>query len=122
MRVLHVEDDRRIRQAVAEELSKKGCYTQSVRGFSEAMTALALNFDRRPPDVVLTDIDLGPYGGISGGRRVVEACKRDSIPVVVLSGNPPKDIGVPALVKSRLDGDVIVQALRQAVEVSDADS
>ena len=40
MKVLHVDDDSRILEAVASQLSKEGCYVQSVPSLTAAMTAL----------------------------------------------------------------------------------
>ena len=85
-RVLLVEDEPLVRAALAEDLAAAGLAVAAAPD-AEAALRLAGAADAPPPDVLVTDVDLGP--GMDGLALAAEARRRwRTVGVVVMSGNP----------------------------------
>jgi CheY-like chemotaxis protein len=84
MRVLLIEDDDLIRSTLAETLSDEGI---EVDGLANAEDALVLLGAGQVPDVLVTDINLGP--GIDGVDLADMArARHPDVEIVFISGQP----------------------------------
>ena len=82
MRVLLIDDDALVRQSLADTLESEGI---EVDGLASAEDALVLLGAGQVPDVLVTDIDLGP--GLSGLDLIAIARERHpEVEVVLISG------------------------------------
>jgi CheY-like chemotaxis protein len=82
-RVVVVEDHEDLRAAVAEMLAHEGW---DVRTFGEVEPALDA-IGASPPDVVLTDINVGARTGQALARALAAESATAGIPVVAMSGS-----------------------------------
>jgi len=109
-RVLVVEDDRELREALAALLASVG-YTVDAVG--ECETALTL-LSQRPPHVVVLDMMMDG----TNGWAFLSAKSRNpalaSIPVVVTSGSPPtrSSRGIVAWLQKPFDFDELLRVLK----------
>lgn len=88
MRVLLIDDDQMVRQTLADTLADEGI---EVYGLANAEDALVLLGAGQVPDVLVSDIDLGP--GLSGIDLAAIARERHPAVEVVLIGGKPPDPG-----------------------------
>jgi len=84
LRVLIVDDSRTIVAALSHMLSQNG-YEPSSAG--DAETALKIACDD-PPDLIFLDIVLPGMSGFTALRKLRRHPKTESVPVVMISGNP----------------------------------
>ncbi|HEX9100967.1 MAG TPA: response regulator, partial [Polyangia bacterium] len=115
--MLVVEDDRPLRRLLAAELSERGYAVTDVGGVAEARAAI----DRRPFDLVLTDLALAHLSGLE-----VLAHARDEqpgVPVVFLTGRGTIDDAVRAMklgafdfLQKPLDSERLVLTVEKATE------
>jgi signal transduction histidine kinase/CheY-like chemotaxis protein len=81
LRVLVVEDDAEVRSVVMAFLASLGCEASACEDADSALAAL----DNADPDLLLTDIALGPgLRGTALAREVVR--RRPGLPVLLMSG------------------------------------
>jgi DNA-binding response OmpR family regulator len=91
MKVMLVEDDELVRETLAEGLEDAGL---QVTEFSDPNDALRPPEGTDPPDVVITDVDLGST--LNGFEVAVAAHDRwPLVRVVLISGLPPGHTGQP---------------------------
>jgi len=91
MRILLIEDDQQVRTTLMEMLSDEGL---DVEGLANAEDALVLLGAGQVPDVLVTDIDLGPgLGGID--LADMARAKHPEVEVVLISGTPSNPRGRP---------------------------
>ena len=91
MRVLLIEDDQQVRTDLMETLSNEGL---DVDGLANAEDALVLLGAGQVPDVLVTDINLGPgLGGID--LADMARAKHPNVEVVFISGAPFDSRGRP---------------------------
>lgn len=84
MRVLLIEDDAEARASLAELLGEAGI---EVDGLANAEDALVLLGAGQVPDVLVTDIDLGP--GLDGvGLAEMAQARHPDVGIVFISGDP----------------------------------
>lgn len=77
-----VEDDAEVRQVVETFLDTLGCHVVAVATAQQALARL--DADAEPPDLLLTDIALGP--GMRGTRLSTEVQRRyPRLPVLLMS-------------------------------------
>jgi len=83
-RILMVEDEEPLRSVLSEYFVERGYNVESRESRIDAVTA----FERRPPDVMIVDLDLGgdPMEGLDVARRTDHA-----IPVIFLAGHDDAD-------------------------------
>jgi CheY-like chemotaxis protein len=82
LNILLVEDDDLVRDCLAEALHEAGL---SIEGSGSAEDAMMVISAGRQPDVVVTDINLGPgMDGLAFARAVRELCP--GVPIVFISG------------------------------------
>ena len=122
IRVLLVEDNAGDARLVREHLAD----APGAQGFAlEDCPTLALAaaaFARTPPDVVLLDLSLPDSFGLETLVRWQELAP--TLPVIVLTGSDDEAMAVAAvregaqdyLIKGRIDGDLLAQAIRYAIE------
>jgi len=113
MKVLLVEDDELVRATLAEGLEDAGL---QVAEFSDPKEALRSPEGTRPPDVVITDVDLG---STLNGYEVAVAAHDcwPSVRVVLISGLPPGHTGQPLDPRDRyLQKPVSFTGLLQTIE------
>lgn len=82
MRILLVDDQPDYRKSIAATLKYLGCSVVEYDGPSEALASTPLS---APPDLIVTDIDLGVGGN---GFAFAEAARRQwpGLPVLFISG------------------------------------
>src|SRR5437588_12824077 len=83
-RILMVEDEEPLGSVLSEYFAERGYSVESRESRIDAVT----EFERRPPDVMIVDLDLGgdPMEGLDVARRTDH-----SIPVIFLSGHDDAD-------------------------------
>jgi len=117
--ILHVDDDRDIRELVATALAGYG-EVVSVEGMAQAQAFLA----QRKPDLVVLDLELRDGSGIDLMKQLVDDQGRP-IPVVVFSAQDASDqIGASVaavLVKSRTSLSGLVGAVKELVDHGQAE-
>lgn len=86
MRVLLIEDDDLVRMMLSETLGSDGI---EVDGLANAEDALILLGAGQVPDVLVTDIDLGP--GLNGfDLAEIARSRHPDVEVILISGTAPK--------------------------------
>jgi DNA-binding response OmpR family regulator len=86
MRVLLIEDDDLVRMMLSETLGSDGI---EVDGLANAEDALILLGAGQVPDVLVTDVDLGP--GINGfDLAEIARSRHPDVEVILISGLPPE--------------------------------
>lgn len=109
--ILHVDDDRDIREVVATALADAG-EVVSVESLAEARAFLA----ERTPSLVIMDLELNDGSGLD----LLEELKDEKVPVIIFSAQDVQaDFGRPVtavLVKSRTSLAGLVGAVRDLVE------
>lgn len=119
MHVLLIEDDALMRQMLSEMLAADGI---EVDGLANAEDALILLGAGQVPDVLVTDIDLGP--GLSGLDLAAIARERHpDLELVLISGMPP-DAGAHSLARRErfLQKPFPPAALAEAIRSAAADA
>lgn len=115
--ILHVDDDRDIREVVATALSGVG-EVLSAEGLTQARAILA----NRRPDLVVLDLELRDGAGLD----LLDDLRHEpgaEIPVIVFSAQDAQELGdqvVAVLVKSKTSLAGLVGAIRKTVERSGA--
>lgn len=120
-RILLVEDDELFAETVAAKLSDSLEGTVEVTSVSTLAAALEALGARRF-EAILLDLSLSDSDGFEGVERVKLTVP--DIPIVVLTGTRPVDLGVEALrrgaqdylIKSQSDGASIARSIRYAIE------
>ncbi len=122
IRVLLVEDNagdaRLVREHLADAPGAQGFTLEDCPSLAVAGAA----FTRTPPDVVLLDLSLPDSFGLETLRRWQALAP--TLPVIVLTGSDDEAMAVAAvregaqdyLVKGRIDGNLLAQAIRYAIE------
>jgi len=82
-RILAVEDDERIREAVKLALEDEGWTVEEAGSGEEAVQA----FSRQQPDVVLVDIMLPGIDGFELTRRLKKDPRTRDVPVLAVTGH-----------------------------------
>jgi CheY-like chemotaxis protein len=110
VRVLLVEDDRDLREALDEFLHVEGFETLVAGNGLEAL--LLLRSSAALPDVILLDVDMP----VMDGREFRDAQRRDPVaghvPVVVLSSAIPEGLGAEANLEKPCRPEVLTRILR----------
>jgi putative two-component system response regulator len=91
--ILVVDDDEGLRETLSDALASLGF---AVLGAPSAEAALAL-VDRRPPDLVLTDVHMPGVSGVELCRRLKADPRFELLPVVVMTAVSDLDSRVEAL-------------------------
>jgi len=119
MHVLLIEDDALMRQLLSEMLAEDGI---EVDGLANAEDALILLGAGQVPDVLVTDVDLGP--GLSGLDLAAIARERHpDLELVFISGMPLPDDAVPRARHERfLQKPFAPAALADAIRSAAADA
>jgi CheY-like chemotaxis protein len=89
-RVLYVEDNALVREITCELLGQD---RREVIAFATAEEGLA-EFDRRPFDIVITDVSLPAMSGLSFARQIL---RRKPTAAVIIASGYPLDFGVEEL-------------------------
>ena len=122
IRVLLVEDNAGDARLVREHLAD----APGAQGFTledcPTLAAAGAAFTRTPPDVVLLDLSLPDSFGLETLRRWQALAP--TLPVIVLTGSDDEAMAVAAvregaqdyLVKGTIDGNLLAQAIRYAIE------
>lgn len=90
--ILVVDDDRSIRQLLKTCLEYFGCVVDTASNGQEAIVKLA---ERNYRGVLLDYIMPGGMDGLAVLRLIRRS--HPAVPVVMMSGNPPSDVVLPAL-------------------------
>ena len=123
IRLLLIEDNPGDARLVQEHLADaSGGQTFQLRHALALSAAIALAADGEVPDIVLLDLSLPDSFGLETLARWQAAAP--TLPVIVLTGSDDEALAVAAvregaqdyLVKGRIDGGVLVQAIRYAIE------
>jgi CheY-like chemotaxis protein len=85
-RLLLVEDDEELRRMFRTALTLAGFEVREARGGFEALQII----DAERPDVIVLDLLLPGLDGYAVRRELEAHAHLRSIPVVVVTGNPPK--------------------------------
>lgn len=115
--VLVVEDDEAVREGLAMLLEEAGYVALSAASLEQARQTLRVL--ERPPDLLLTDLHLGPGGdGLDVIAELRRACARD-LPVIVITGDiaPEQNArlqSLPVLFKP-VDARRLMQQVRRLV-------
>ena len=122
IRVLLVEDNAGDARLVREHLADaQGGQTFALET-SPTLASASAAFERAAPDIVLLDLSLPDSFGLETLERWQQVAP--GLPVIVLTGSDDEALAVNAvregaqdyLVKGRIDGDVLAQAIRYAIE------
>ncbi len=121
IRVLLVEDNAHDAQALREALEAAGASSFELIARETLAEGLAVA-ESAPPDVLVLDLHLPDSHGLDTLQKVLEAAP--DLPVVVYTQIDDEDLGVTAvqhgaqdyLIKTRLRVDLVVRALRYAIE------
>jgi len=115
MRVLLIEDDEIVRTTLADTLGDEGI---EVDGLANAEDALVLLGAGQVPDVLVTDIDLGP--GLDGVDLADMARTRHpDVEIVFISGQPFNQEGRPlgqheSFIRKPFTASQLATAIRKA--------
>lgn len=115
-RVLVVEDDLRVREALLELLGKHG---HEALGAADAREGLAV-FEREPVDVVFTDHAVGELSGLEIARTVKRL--RPGTPVILITGWPGRldagairESGIDRVIEKPVAAGAVLAALEAAL-------
>ena len=122
IRVLLVEDNAGDARLVREHLADAPGAQRFALEDSPTLAAAAAAFARTPPDVALLDLSLPDSFGLETLARWQALAP--ALPVIVLTGSDDEAMAVAAvregaqdyLVKGRIDGNLLSQAIRYAIE------
>lgn len=98
IKIMLVDDDDAVREALCELLSRKGW---QVNDFNSAEGAIAALINEPDFDVILSDINMPGMTGIDLLSRVKEAAP--NCPVVMITGYPSLDLAVEAMKDGAVD-------------------
>ena len=118
MQVLLIDDDQQVRTTLMETLADEGL---DVDGLANAEDALVLLGAGQVPDVLVTDIDLGPgLGGID--LADMARAKHPEVEVVFISGTSSNPGGRPLREHERfLRKPVTASSLAEVIRAAAAD-
>jgi CheY-like chemotaxis protein len=85
LRILYVEDDKRVRQLVQESLELAGW---TVEAHEDGLTAFSRLEGHDPYDLLLTDYELPGLNGIELVGRTRLLAHRQGISIILYSGSP----------------------------------
>ncbi|MBV9813784.1 MAG: response regulator, partial [Acetobacteraceae bacterium] len=83
-RVLLVEDEAIVRRIAERALARRGWHVTSAESGEAALSVLAAM--ARPPDVLVSDIDLPGISGIEAVRAIRDRTGNPALPVLLVSG------------------------------------
>lgn len=106
MRILVIDDDRAVRNAMSALLVGVGAKVSGAATIDEALECL----DEGIPDVVISDLRLGPESGIDAIERIRQW--RDALPAILITG----DTGAEQIREAHASG---LQVLHKPVQPAD---
>jgi len=115
MNVLVVDDDKIIRNLVAEMIEIK--FSRNVETFADGLSAWQAVVDRgHYIDLVVTDCKMPRMSGLELTRRIKAYCR---IPVIVMSGNNMEtsalDAGADSFLKKPFSFDDLAETIRRVL-------
>jgi len=114
--IVVVEDDRRTCAATVRSLFRVGLAMAGVvhaEPYTAALEGIQMATAPTPPAVVVVD-------GLEGyGRRVVEACQAEGVPVVAYTGSPALFDGLDVPVVVKPDAAALVAAVRAVLNLTE---
>jgi CheY-like chemotaxis protein len=118
--VLVVDDDRELREALAESLSEAGYRTQQASHGRQALEKLAFSI----PDAILIDVMMPVMNGVELLRALRADPHLCHVPVILMTGVNDSMIGVRlnAPVVTKPNFDALMPILRQYIKSSTAAS
>jgi DNA-binding response OmpR family regulator len=117
MRILVVEDDADVADAIADVLAEEGFEVDIVPDGAAALGYLA---GREPPSLILLDLVLPVIDGQEVRRRQKALARVRAVPVLVISARPDASkvanaMGADGCLEKPMDRDELVRAIRVCV-------
>ncbi len=112
--VLVVEDDPALRRLFATALSLAGFVVREAPNGYEAIHSV----ERNPPDLIVLDLLLPGFGGLSVQREITERAGTRLIPIVIVTGSTREldHLAVAGVLRKPVDPDALVETVRKCLE------
>jgi DNA-binding response OmpR family regulator len=112
--VLVVEDDAALRQMFATALTLAGFEVMEAPNGYEALHSV----ERRQPDVIVLDLLLPGFGGLSVQRDIADRAATKHIPIVIVTGSTRAldHLAVACVLRKPVDPDALVAKVRECLD------
>jgi DNA-binding response OmpR family regulator len=112
--VLVVEDDAALRQMFATALTLAGFEVMEAPNGYEALHSV----ERRQPDVIVLDLLLPGFGGLSVQRDIADRAVTKHIPIVIVTGSTRAldHLAVACVLRKPVDPDELVAKVRECLD------
>ena len=113
-RVLVVEDDAALRQMFVTALTIAGFEVLEAPNGYEAIHSV----ERQLPDIIVLDLLLPGFGGLSVQRDIADRAMTKHIPIVIVTGStrPLDNLPVACVLRKPVDPDELVAKVRECLE------
>jgi CheY-like chemotaxis protein len=113
-RVLVVEDDAALRQMFAMALTMAGFDVLEAPNGYEAIHSV----ERQLPDIIVLDLLLPGFGGLSVQRDIADRAMTRHIPIVIVTGStrPLDNLPVACVLRKPVDPEELVTKVRECLE------
>jgi DNA-binding response OmpR family regulator len=112
--ILVVEDDRDLREMFSTALEFAGFTVREAPNGYEAIHSV----DRHPPDLIVLDLLLPGFGGLSVQQEIAERAVTRHIPIVIVTGSH-RDLAhlpVACVLRKPVDPDELVATVRKCLD------
>ena len=109
-----VEDDAALRQMFVTALTMAGFDVLEAPNGYEAIHSV----ERQPPDIIVLDLLLPGFGGLSVQRDIADRAMTKHIPIVIVTGStrPLDNLPVACVLRKPVDPDELVAKVRECLE------
>jgi len=113
-KVLVVEDDAALRQMFVTALQIAGFDVLEAPNGYEAIHSV----ERQLPDIIVLDLLLPGFGGLSVQRDIADRAMTKHIPIVIVTGStrPLDNLPVACVLRKPVDPDELVAKVRECLE------
>ena len=111
--VLVVEDDVALRRMFTSALGLAGFGVQEASNGYEAIHSV----DQQPPDLIVLDLLLPGFGGLSVQRDLTERAVTKHIPIVIVTGSTRDldQVAVACVLRKPVDPDTLVATVKDCL-------
>jgi len=112
--ILVVEDDTDLRHMFSTALELAGFDVREASNGYEAVDSV----DRRPPDLIVLDLLLPGFGGLSVQQEIAERAVTRHIPIVIVTGSHRDlaHLSVACVLRKPVDPDELVATVKKCLD------
>jgi DNA-binding response OmpR family regulator len=112
--ILVVEDDTDLRHMFSTALEFAGFDVREASNGYEAVDSV----DRRPPDLIVLDLLLPGFGGLSVQQEIAERAVTRHIPIVIVTGSHRDlaHVSVACVLRKPVDPDQLVATVKRCLD------